>query len=158
MCVQTRIISSISINPIYDIWIKWKHGDWQPWSHNWKYSLKMKKCSSNMPSYNPSHLLHFCPPSLFCAFSRVVQSPLSMPWPTMYSVFQQLVAYMELAMSPLQTMLPTQPLWLLFRRMQQLQLQHMEDTLATLCHKPSLQRPSSCLYTMCTRHIDCACI
>lgn len=95
---------------------------------------------------------------LILGFLRAVQSLLSMPWPTMYNVSQQLGACMGRATSRLQTTLPAQRHWLLSRRMQRWQqLQHMGDTQGMLCHKPSLQQPSSCLSMMCTRHIDCAC-
>lgn len=100
-----------------------------------------------------NHLIHYNPLSFFPAFPRAAQSLLSMPWPTTFSVSQQLVAFMELDMSPSQTTLPTQRLWPLCRRMQPW-LQHMADTQATRCHRPSLPRPSSCPSTMSTRHID----
>ncbi len=76
-----------------------------------------------------------------------------MPWPTTFSVSQQPVACMELDTSPSQTTLPTQQLWPLCRRMQQW-LQHMADTQATRCRRPSPPQPSSCPSTMSTRHID----
>lgn len=90
-------------------------------------------------------------------FSRAAQSPPSMPWPTMSSVFQPLAACTERAMFPLQTTPPTPQLWLPCRRMQRLQLQRMEDTPPTPCHKPSRQPPSSYLSTTSTRRIDHAC-
>lgn len=99
--------------------------------------------------------------SLFLSLSlclppaRVVQSLPSMPWPITSSVCQPLAACMAPATSPLQTMLPTLQLWPPCRRTQrlQLQLQRMEDTPPTPCHKPS--RPhSSCLSTTSTRHTD----
>lgn len=94
--------------------------------------------------------------SLCWSISRVVQSPLSMPWPIMCSVSLQLGACMELAMFPLLTMLPTPRLWRLCRRTRQWRLQRTAATQATPCLKPFLQRPSSCLSMTSIRHIDCA--
>lgn len=93
--------------------------------------------------------------SLVSAFPRAVLSPLSMPWPTTYSVSQQPVACTEPDTSPSQTTLPpTQQLWPPCRRTQRWQPQHMADTQATRCHRPSPPRPSSCPSTMSTRHTD----
>lgn len=92
----------------------------------------------------------------FCSSNpRVVQSHLSMPWPTTCSVSLQPGACMELAMSQLLTMLPTPRLWQLCRRTRRWPLRRTAATQATPCPKPFPQQPSNCLSMTSIRHIDC---
>lgn len=125
--------------------------------------LRDSSCGLTFSAPGSCHLLKTCfrngliqyvPPPLFQTFPRAVRSLLSMPWPTTYSVSQQLVACMEVDTSPSQTTLPTQRLWPLCRRMQRWRLQHMGDTQAMLFHRPFPPQPSSCPSTTSTRHIN----